>query len=221
VVFVRGGQATISVEGGDSITVSDTTIYGSSTQAILFNTTSNAVAERVRVMPRPASLIATNVGGIIFVNCGADNHVRNSFVARSLDDALAMYETDAATVVQHFGPRQLTVDRVAVRRLPNGTKVNFIDPATGTELSGATIVSQQPPDSVPPIFGGAVSVAFDTDVPALAAGFGLALADPASRGTGSSVEKNVVRDVLFGRGVYPISCSIQCARAGARAARGR
>jgi hypothetical protein len=202
VVFVRGGQATISVEGGDSITVSDAAIYGSSTQAILFNTTSNAVAERVRVMPRPASLIATNAGGIIFVNGGPDSHVRNSFVARSLDDALAMYETDAATVMQQLGPRRLTVDRVAVRRFPNGTKVSFIDPGTGNELSGATILSQQPPNSVPPIFGGAVTVTFDADLPTLTPGFGMALADPASRGTGSSVEKNVVSDVLFGRGVF-------------------
>lgn len=202
VVFVRGGQATISVVGGDSITVSDAAIYGSSTQGILFNTTSNAIAERVRVMPRPRSLIATNAGGIVLVNAGADSHIRNSFVARSLDDALAIYETDVASVAQQLGARQLTVDRVAFRRFPNGTKVNFIDPATGDELSGATIESQQPLDSVPPVFGGAVTVTFDADLPTLAPGFGVALADPASRGGGSSIEKNVVSDVLFGRGVY-------------------
>ena len=202
VVFVRGGQATISVEGGDAITVSDTTIYGSSTQAILFNSTSHAVAERVRVMPRREGLIATNAGGIIFVNCGADDHVRNSFVSRSLDDALAMYETDVATVAQQIGQRQLTVDRVAFGRFPNGTKVNFVDPASGIELSGATILSQQPPDSVPPVFGGAVTVTFDTDLPRLGPKFGMARADPASRGAGSSIEENVVSDVLFGRGVY-------------------
>ncbi len=202
VVFVRGGQATISVAGGDSITVSDATIYGSSVQGILFNSSSNGIVERVRVMPRPGGLISANAGGIIFVNDAGANHIHNNFVARNLDDALAIYETDAATVVQQLGPRQLIVDRAAFRRFPDGTKVNFIDPATGNELSGATIVSQQPPDSVPPVFGGAVTVMFDADLPTLAAGFGMALADPASRGQGSTIKNNEVSDVLFGRGVY-------------------
>jgi hypothetical protein len=202
VVFVRGGQATISVEGGDSITVSDATIYGSSVQGIQFNASSNGIVERVRVVPRPGSLISVNAGGIIFVDDSGTNHIRNSFVARNLDDALAIYETDAATVTQQVGPRQLVVDRVAFRRFPNGTMVNFIDPATGNELSGASIISQQPPDSVPPVFGGAVTVTFDADLPTLAAGFGMVPGDPASRANGSSIENNVVRDVLFGRGVY-------------------
>lgn len=202
VVFVRGGQATISVEGGDSITVSDATIFGSSVQGIQFNSSTNGIVERVRVTPRPGGLISVNAGGIIFVNDGGANHIRNNFVTRNLDDALAIYETDAATVAQQPGPRQLTVDRVAFRRFPNGTRVNFVDPATGNELGGATIVSQQPPDSVPPVFGGPVSVTFDANLPTLAAGFGMVLADPASRGNGSSIEDNVASDVLFGRGVY-------------------
>ena len=202
VVFVRGGQATISVVGGDAITVSDATILGSSVQGVQFNTTSNGIVERVRVKPRPGGLISVNAGGIIFVNPGADSHIRNSSVARNLDDALAMYETDAATVAQQLAPNQLTVDRVAFRRFPNGTTVSFIDPATGNELSGASIVAQQPPDSTPPVFGGAVTLTLDTNLPVLAPGSGMALADPASRGDGSSIEKNVVREVLFGRGVY-------------------
>jgi hypothetical protein len=55
---------------------------------------------------------------------------------------------------------------------------------------------------VPPAFGGAVAVTFDADLPVLAPGFGMALADPISRANGSSIENNVVSDVLFGRGVY-------------------
>lgn len=202
VVFVRGGQATISVEGGDSITVSDATILGSSVQGIQFNTSSNGIVERVRVMPRPGGLISVDAGGIIFVNAAGANHIRNNFVTRNLDDALAIYEPNAATVVQQLAPSQLVVDRVAFRRFPNGTKVNFVDPASGNELAGATIVSQQPSDSAPPVFGGAVTVTFDANLPTLAAGFGMALADPASRGSGSTIENNVVREVLFGRGVY-------------------
>jgi len=202
VVFVRGGQATISVAGGDSITVSDATIYGSSVQGILFNTSSNGIVERVHVMPRPGGLISVDAGGIIFVNDGGANHIRDSFVTRNLDDAFAIYETNAATVVQQLAPNRLVVDRAAFRRFPNGTKVNFVDPTTGNELIGATIVSQQPPDSEPPVFGGPVTVTFDSNLPTLAAGFGMALADPASRGSGSTIENNVVKEVLFGRGVY-------------------
>jgi hypothetical protein len=202
VVFVRGGQATVSVAGGDSITVSDAAIFGSSAQGILFNTSSNGIVERVHVMPRPGGLISVDAGGIIFVNVGGANHIRDSFVARNLDDALAIYETNAATVVQQLAPNELVVDRAAFRRFPNGTKVNFVDPATGNELTGATIVSQQPPDSTPPVFGGPVTVTFDANLPTLAAGFGMALADPASRGSGSTIKNNVVREVLFGRGVY-------------------
>jgi hypothetical protein len=202
VVFVRGGQATISVEGGDSITVSDATIFGSSVQGIQFNTSSNGIVERVRVMPRPGGLISVDAGGIIFVNAAGANHIRDNFVTRNLDDALAIYEPNVATVVQQLAPNELVVDRVAFRRFPNGTKVNFVDPATGNELSGATIVSQQPPDSVPPVFGGPVTVTFDANLPTLASGFGMALADPVSRGSGSTIENNVVGEVLFGRGVY-------------------
>jgi hypothetical protein len=202
VVFVRGGQATISVVGGDSITVSDATIYGSSLQGIQFNSSSNGIVERVRVMPRPGSLISVDAGGIIFVDDAGANHIRNNLVARNLDDALAIYETDAATVVQQIAPNQLVVDRVAFRRFPNGTKVNFVDPATGNELGGATIVAQQPSDSTPPVFGGTVTLTFDTDLPTLAAGFGMVPATPASRGSGSRIENNVVGEVLFGRGVY-------------------
>jgi hypothetical protein len=192
VVFVRGGQATISVDGGDSITVSEATIYGSSVPGIQFNTSSNGIVERVSC--------DAATGGPDRDQCGR-HRVTISF-ARCVDDALAIYEKDAATVVQQSKPRQLTVDRVAFRRFPNGTRVNFIDPATGNELNGATIVSQQPPDSVPPLFGGAVTVTFDANLPTLAPGFGMALADPTSGGIGSSIEKNVVSDVLFGRGVH-------------------
>jgi hypothetical protein len=70
------------------------------------------------------------------------------------------------------------------------------------ESSSATIVSQTPPDSNTPVFNGQVSLTFDRDLPALAPGFGMALADPNARGAGSSIEDNVVEDIVFGRGVW-------------------
>jgi hypothetical protein len=203
VVFVRGGMATISIVGGDSVTVSDATIHGASAQAILFNTSSHSVAERVRVMPRrETGLIAANAGGIILANSGPDSHIRDSFVARTLDDALGISTIDLATVAQQTGPFTLAVDRIAFRRFPNGTKVSFVDPTTGVEVPGPTIVAQDPPDSTPPVFNGPVTVTFDQGLPTLSAGFGMAAADPDARGAGSTIENNVVDDVLFGRGVY-------------------
>jgi hypothetical protein len=154
-------------------------------------------------MPRPHSgLIASNADGIHFPSSGPDNHIRRSFVTRAMDDALAIDSRDIATVVSQTGRRQLTVDRTAFLRFPNGTEVTFVDPVSAAESSSAKIVSQTPPDSNAPVFDGQVSLTFDRDLPALAPGFGMAVADPSARGAGSSIEGNVVKDIVFGRGVW-------------------
>jgi hypothetical protein len=203
VVTVRGGFSTISVVGGDAVTVSDATIYGSSAIAVLFNGTSHSIADRVRVMPRPKSgLIASNADGIHFPSSGPDNHIRRSFVTRTVDDALAIDSRDLATVVRQIGPRQVVVERTDFLRFPNGTAVNFVDPVSAGETSSATIVSQTPPDSNTPVFNGQATITFDRDLPALAPGFGMALADPGARGAGSSIEDSVVEEIVFGRGVW-------------------
>jgi hypothetical protein len=203
VVTVRGGFSTISVVGGDSVTISDATIYGSSAIAVLFNATSHSIADHVRVMPRPKSgLIASNADGIHFPSSGPGNHIRHSFVTRTVDDALAIDSRDLATVVRQTGPRQVAVERTAFLRFPNGTTVNFVDPVSAAESSSGTIVSQVPPDSNSPVFNGQVDLTFDQDVPTLAPGFGMALADPSARGAGSSIENSVVEDIVFGRGVW-------------------
>jgi hypothetical protein len=203
VVTARGGSSTINVIGGDSVTVSDATIYGSSAIALLFNGTSHSIADRVRVMPRPKSgLIASNADGIHFPSSGPDNHIRHSFVSRTVDDALAIDSRDIATVVSQTGPRQAIVERTAFLRFPNGTTVNFIDPVSGAETSAVTIPSQAPPDSNTPVFNGQVTLTFDRELPAVAQGSGIALADPNARGAGSSIEDNVVEEIVFGRGVW-------------------
>jgi hypothetical protein len=151
VVTVRGGFGPVTVVGGDSVTISDATMQGSSAIAVLFISRRHSIADRVRVMPRPNSgLIASNADGIHFSSSGPDNHIRHSFVTRSLDDALAIDSRDIATVVSQTGPRQLTVDRTAFLRFPNGTQVTFVDPVSAAESSSATIVSQTPPDSITP-----------------------------------------------------------------------
>jgi hypothetical protein len=119
-----------------------------------------------------------------------------------MDDALAIDSRTVATVVSQAGPRQLTVTRTAFLRFPNGTAVSLVDPVSAAELPGATIVSQTPPDTPTPVFGGQVIVSFDRDLPTTAAGAGIALADPAARGAGSSIEDDVARDIVFGRGIW-------------------
>jgi hypothetical protein len=203
VVTVRGGFGPVTVVGGDSVTISDATIQGSSAIAVLFISSRHSIADRVRVMPRPNSgLIASNADGIHFSSSGPDNHIRHSFVTRSLDDALAIDSRDIATVASETGPRQVTVERTAFLRFPNGTEVTFVDPVSAAESSSATIVSQTPPDSTTPVFNGPVSLTFDRDLAALNPGFGMALASPSARGAGSSIEDNVVKDIVFGRGVW-------------------
>ncbi|WP_263357029.1 hypothetical protein [Acidicapsa ligni] len=148
-------------------------------------------------------MISTNADGIHFVLSGPDNHIRNSFVTRTLDDALAIDSIDLATEVSKSGPRQLTVQRSFYRRFPNGTAVNFVDPSTAEELAGAAIVSQSPAGSSSPTLNGTVDLTFDRDLPTtIAAGYGMVFAKAEDRGAGSSIEGNEVKEISFGRGVY-------------------
>ena len=206
VVTVRGGFGPVTVVGSDHVTISDATVHGSSAIAVLFISSSHSVADRVRVTPRhradSSDLISSNADGIHFSSTGPDNHIRHSFVTRTMDDALAIDSRDLATVVSQTGPRQLTVERTAFLRFPNGTGVTFVDPVTSAESSSAIIVSQAPADTTPPVFNGQVTLTFDRDLPTLVAGAGMAAADSQARGAGSSIEDNVVPEVPFGRGVW-------------------
>ena len=203
VVTQRGGESLINASRSDSITFSNFTVHASSAMAVLLNSVSHSLVDRVRVTPRPAAgLIASNADGIHFVLSGPDNHIRNSFVTRTLDDALAIDSLDLATVTSQSGPQQITVQRSFYRRFPNGTAVNFVDPATAGEVAGAKIVSQDPPDSNSPMLNGSVELTFDQDLPVIASGFGMAFANASDRGAGSSIERNEAREISFGRGVY-------------------
>jgi hypothetical protein len=173
---------------------------------VLFISSSHSLADRVRVTPGQhaggSDLISSNADGIHFSSTGPDNHISRSFVTRTMDDALAIDSRNLATVVSQAGPRQLTVERTAFLRFPNGTAVTFVDPVTSVESSSAIIVAQTPADTTPPVFNGPVTLTFDRDLPTLAAGAGMAVADAAARGAGSTIEDNVVANVPFGRGVW-------------------
>jgi len=203
VVTQRGGESLINASRSEEVEFSKITVYASSTMAVLLNSVSHSTVDHMRVMPRPGSgLISSNADGIHFVLSGPDNHIRNSFVTRTLDDALAIDSLDLATVTKLSGPRKITVERSFYRRFPNGTAVHFVDPASGAELGGATIDSQDPADSNSPTLDGSVQLTFDRDLPAIALNFGMVFADPMDRGAGSSIEGNEVREISFGRGVY-------------------
>jgi hypothetical protein len=204
VVTQRGGESLVDASRSENIVFSNFTVYGSSSMAVLLNSVSHSTVDHVRVMPRPGSgLISSNADGIHFVLSGPDNHIRNSFVTRTLDDALAIDSLDLATVISQSGPRTLTVQRSFYRRFPNGAAVNFVDPATAGELGGATVVSQNPADSNSPTLNGSVEITFDRDLPAtVAPGFGMAFANAVDRGAGSSIECNEAREISFGRGVF-------------------
>ncbi len=129
VVTVRGGFGPVTVVGSDHITISDATIHGSSAIAVLFISSSHSAADRVRVTPRfradGSDLISSNADGIHFSSTGPDNHIRHSFVTRTMDDALAIDSRDLATVVSQAGPRQLTVERTAFLRFPDRRSSDF------------------------------------------------------------------------------------------------
>jgi hypothetical protein len=206
VVTTRGGSGPVTTVDSDRVTISDAIIHGSSSIAVIFISSSHSSADRVRVTPRrhegQSDLIASNADGIHFSSTGPDNHIRHSFVTRTMDDALAIESRDLATVLGQTGPRQLTVERTAFLRFPDGTAVTFVDPVTDVESPSATIVAQSPADTTPPVFNGQVTLTFDRDLPKLAPGTGMAVADSPARGAGSSIEDNVVEEVPFGRGVW-------------------
>jgi Putative binding domain, N-terminal len=202
-VTFRAGGPVIGIDHSDTITLSNVKIYGSNGFAVNFYETTNSLADHVSVMPRPGTgLVGSNADGIHFSSVYQNNHIRNCYVTRTLDDALIMDNQFHATVVSVSGTRQLTVTRRAFDRFSDGTAVNFVDPLTTAEFTGATITSQNPPDSQFPGFGGQIVLTFDADLPPITAGDGMVFAAPAMRGQDSTVEDNLVEDIISGRGVW-------------------
>jgi hypothetical protein len=203
VVTARGSGPPILVWESDSVTVSNINIYGSPERALDLHATSNSTVDGVRVMPRPGvGLIGGNGDGIHFTSVRQNNTLKNSYVSRTMDDALIMESLWAATVVSQDSPTQLTVTRSGYLRFPNGTSANFIDPLTTAELTGATIISQVPSDSPSPTYNGQVVLTFNQTLPTLTAGMGMAYGDANLRGQGSIIQDNLVEDTYGGRGIW-------------------
>jgi hypothetical protein len=206
VVTERGGSPPVITANSDSITISNGTVYGSGAIAVLLGSTGNSTVDNVQVVPRPGfDLISSNADGIHLSISGPNNHITNCLVTRTVDDALAIDSLYIATVTafDQATPNQVTVQRSEFLHFPNGTAVNFVDPATGNEITGATIVSQNPPDSPTPAANGSVQLTFDQNLPAaLANGWGMCFAGDSARGGGSTVENNSVPETVFGRGIW-------------------
>src|SRR5579872_365606 len=203
VVTARGGGPPLLIWECNGITLSKISIYGSPTWAIQLFQTSNSTVDRDRIVPRPGyGLIGSNADGIHFLMTGPNNHIRNCYVARTMDDALILESHHAGIVVSQTGPTQLTVTRDGYDRFPNGTLMNFVDRTTTLESTGGIIVSQNPPDGPGPSFNEQVNLTFDRNLPALAPGTIMAFGSPANRGQGSTIEDNLVEDTYGGRGVW-------------------
>ena len=201
-VTQRVGQSVLKASVADAITFSNISVFGSSSWAVNLEFTSNSVVDRVKVMPRPGSgLIGSNGDGIHLHHAFHNNHVRNSYVTRTLDDAIAIDALSVATVIRQTGPRQIRVSRELSARFPNGTRVNFVA-ATTHESEGGSIVSQDPPDSVSPVQNGEVELTLDRDLPNIPAGTEIVFGTAALRGAGSSIEDNIVGEVPFGQGIW-------------------
>jgi hypothetical protein len=202
VVTARAAGAILQAWRSDAITLSNIKIYGSNDWAIDFFETSNSLIDHVSVMPRPGvGLVASNADGIHFDSVYQNNHVRNCYVTRTMDDAIAMTSPFKAKIVNISGSRQMTVSRVGFNRFSNAA-VNFVDPVSTLEITGPTVVSQTPPDSNAPGFGEQIVLTFDADLPSLQPGYGMVAASPPVRGQASTIEDNLVEDVIAGHGIW-------------------
>jgi len=205
VIALRGGGGAISVRDSDNVMLQNITVLGANNSAVDLHATSNSTVDNVRVMPRPGTgLLGSNADGIFFEAIRQNNHIKNSYVARTLDDAIIMSSQYAATIVSQTGPRTLHVTRNVLYRFANGTAVNFVDPLTDLEIpSGAVIVSQNPPDD-PFNYGlnQTEDLIFDRDLPTLSPGMGMAYGSASDRGSGSIVEDSMVEDINGGRGIW-------------------
>lgn len=196
------GAEPLDVVKCDAMLFHNVEIHGGTGAINLFDT-SNTTLDHIRVVPRHGALLGSVRGGLMFFDPLQNNHIRNSYVTRTMDDALGMGADPPAVVVSQPGPRQLVVDRGGTDHLPNGTPASFVPIATAAELDGGTIVSQDPADTPEDVVGQVrVTLTFDRDLPTLAAGDQVFYAAPAARGSGSTIEDNTVESIGVGRGIF-------------------
>jgi hypothetical protein len=204
VVTLRDGDAPIYVEAGNAVVLEGIDIYASGTLGVHLDSAQNSIVSHVRVMPRPGTdrLISSNADGIHLSYIQSGNRVRSCYVNRTMDDGIALNSPFLAFVSQATGSRTLSATEYNQSSVPNGTLVAFVNPNTGQTSGTFHVVSQNPPYGSAQGSNPTVSYTLDGDLPPLQNGFGLIFGDPANRGQSSVVERNVVEDVLFARGIF-------------------
>jgi hypothetical protein len=115
VVASRAGGSPVLLWHVDQSTLSRVTVRGAGSWAVNVLQSSNTIVERVRVEPRPGGLIGSTADGIHFTQSLRNNHIRQCYVTRTMDDALAMDSIAIATVLSQPTARTLTVRRSARR----------------------------------------------------------------------------------------------------------
>jgi HpiC1 cyclase/Bacterial Ig-like domain (group 3)/FG-GAP-like repeat/Viral BACON domain/Right handed beta helix region/CARDB len=191
----------LSAFTGNKITFSNITVYGAPANAVHFDYATNSTIDNVRVVPVPGTgLIGSNADGID-LGIGQNNHLKNSYVKGTLDDAMTAGGGLLGTVVNKTDARHLTIKRFGYAYFSSGNIVNFVDPLTTLESPGPTIVSQIPVTLTD--FNQQVQLTVDQDLPAsLPAGTLVTYGDTTMRGQGSTIEDNLVEDIYTGRGIW-------------------
>jgi hypothetical protein len=205
VVTVRGGGPELQVWEGNGVTLSNIAIYASSEEAVELFQATNSTLQNVNLVRRPNSsnLIAAAGDGFHFRNLVQNDHILHCYVERTMDDGLVFDSTYAASVVSHPAPQELIVTRYGYVRFANGTPMNFVDPMTTLETTGAAIVSQNPPDTPNTANYGQVTLILDADLPnSIVAGTIMVFGSSATRGGNSTIEDSTVVDTYGGRGIW-------------------
>jgi parallel beta-helix repeat protein len=141
------------------------------------------------------------VGGINFVPLGVNDHILNSHIARTIDDAITFENNGPASVVSQDGAQVVVNRYVGGVHIPNGTPMNFVDRTTTLETTAGMIVNQDPPDE-PNSLPATITLTFDRDLPKVAVNTILAFGSPATLGQGSTIEDNLIEDTYGGCGIW-------------------
>jgi hypothetical protein len=122
------GAEPIDVVKSDSMLFANIEIHGGigGIGGINLFDTSNSTLDHICVVPRPGALLGSVSRGLTFFDPLQNNHTRNSYATRTLDDAPGMGGDPPATVVSQPRPRQLVVQRNGTDHLPNGTPLSFV-----------------------------------------------------------------------------------------------
>jgi uncharacterized protein (TIGR03437 family) len=200
----RAGGPTFVVRNSSNVTVRNVAIYYGGQVGIMLEASPNSTVELVQVTPRPGTdrMVSSNADGIGAVQVGENLVIRRCRVKRTGDDGISPNSQQLAVVTGQTGTRQVTMNRSGYSNFANNLQVQFIDNKTGMPAATARITQQTPAYSTDlPVFGSAVTLTLDQDLPALAPNTPMVYADPAFRGSGLLIENSLVEENLFARGI--------------------